>query len=146
MQHTINTRWFQNALADKRLSQRGLASRLGVDPAAVSLMFRGKRKMSAADASAVAQFLNVSVDEVLGHAGITRAAPAKGNHQTRDATTDMGSIVHRKPESPLAPPTDLLDVPVPLSDGTLARLTLPRMLTKADAEKIAALVAAFAQG
>lgn len=66
----IDTRWFQDLLADRRISQRGLAKKLGLDPAAVSLMFRGKRRMQMHEAADVAHLLGVSLDEVLAHAGI----------------------------------------------------------------------------
>jgi transcriptional regulator with XRE-family HTH domain len=68
---SIDTRWFQNLLADRRISQRGLAKKLGLDAAAVSLMFRGKRRMQMHEAADVARLLGVSLDEVLAHAGIT---------------------------------------------------------------------------
>jgi transcriptional regulator with XRE-family HTH domain len=67
---SIDTRWFQDLLADRRLSQRRLAKQLGLDPAAVSLMFRGKRRMQMHEAADVARLLGVSLDEVLAHAGI----------------------------------------------------------------------------
>lgn len=67
---SINTRWFQDRLADRRISQRGLAKKLGLDAAAVSLMFRGKRRMQMHEAADVARLLGVSLDEVLAHAGV----------------------------------------------------------------------------
>ncbi len=36
----IDTEWFRDRLASRKLSQRGLAKAMGVDPSAVSLMFR----------------------------------------------------------------------------------------------------------
>lgn len=65
----VDTRWFQGRLADKRLSQRKLAARLGLDPAAVSLMLRGRRKMTVIEAKEIARALGVEVGEVLGHLG-----------------------------------------------------------------------------
>jgi transcriptional regulator with XRE-family HTH domain len=66
----IDTQYFRNLLSDRRMSQRGLAKRLGLDPAAVSLMFRGKRRMQMHEAADVARLLGVPLDEVLAHAGI----------------------------------------------------------------------------
>ena len=66
----IDTRWFQDLLADRRISQRGLAKKFGLDPAAVSLMFRGKRRMQMHEAADVARLLGVTLDDVLAHAGI----------------------------------------------------------------------------
>lgn len=142
--HSVDTRWFQNTLADKRLSQRGLAKHLKLDPAAVSLMIRGKRKMSAAEAAEVARFLNVGVEEVLGRAGVARTIPDKTKHQPR-GTASMGSTTYRKADQPILFEGNQLEIPVPMSDGSVAMLTIPRDLTKADAERISGLVAALAR-
>lgn len=144
--HRVDTRWFQNALADKRLSQRKLASMLGLDPAAVSLMIRGRRKLSAAEAAEIARFLGVSVEEVLTRAGVGITIP-KGKASMNAQRIESATSGQSPPASP-APrqtPPDMLDIPVPMSDGSTAHLTVPRVLTKADADRIAALVAAFAQ-
>jgi transcriptional regulator with XRE-family HTH domain len=140
----VDTRFFQNLLADKRLSQRKLAARLKLDPAAVSLMIRGKRKLSAAEAAEIAKFLGLSVEEVLFRSGNTASIP-KGK-------TTLTGAPPTPPSTPSAPQRpmidgvgDQLEIPVPMSDGSTAKLTVPRLMTKADAEKIAALVAAFAQ-
>ena len=205
----VDTRWFQDRLADKRLSQRQLAARMNLDPAAVSLMLRGRRKMSAAEAAEIARYLGVEVDEVLNHAGAqpqTHAAkfpyqpsdvgePRYQTHgssrgaaaieglkltaeemeavlnsgafndamkdiisenfklmlahtlEDRDTKQKWGLLkanlneVTAKGEGVV---TEMLDMPVPLSDGTVANLRLPKRLTKADAQRIAALVTAFA--
>lgn len=139
----IDTRWFQDRLADKRLSQRKLASMMNLDPAAVSLMFRGKRKMSAAEASEIAKLLGVEASEVLMRAG------ADAPYRDRDAQS-APRVVHDLVAKPIATAPavvgapEVLELPVPMSDGTLAKLILPRALTKQDAERIAALVTAFA--
>lgn len=52
------------------MSQRALAKVLNVDHAAVSLMLRGKRKMTNAEAKKIADVIGVKVTEVLRHAGI----------------------------------------------------------------------------
>lgn len=88
----VDTRWFQNKLSDSRLSQRRLASMLGLDPAAVSLMLKGRRKMSVKEASELARLLNVSVDEVLTRAGA--GMPSKGPSVVNDVkTTNLGSVL-----------------------------------------------------
>lgn len=66
----IDTRWFQDLLTDRRLSQRRLAREIGIDPSAVSLMFRGKRRMQMAEAAQVSRLLGVPLDDVIRHAGI----------------------------------------------------------------------------
>lgn len=66
----IKTEWFRDRLADKRMSQRGLARAMGLDAAAVSLMLRGKREMKLAEAAEIARLLGVPAEEVLANAGV----------------------------------------------------------------------------
>lgn len=66
----MNTDWFRQLLATRKLSQRGLAKLLELDPAAVSLMLRGQRRMTSAEAHQVATILGVPITEVLRQAGI----------------------------------------------------------------------------
>ena len=69
----IDTHWFRDRLADRQLSQRRLARHIGLDAAAVSLMFRGRRRMQLTEAAQIARLLGVTLDEVLSHAGIDGA-------------------------------------------------------------------------
>lgn len=57
-------------MADRRISQRELAKRLGVDHSALSLAFRGKRQMKMTEAADLARLLGVPVSEVMENAGI----------------------------------------------------------------------------
>jgi transcriptional regulator with XRE-family HTH domain len=66
----INTQWFRDRMADKKISQRRLAMMMNIDPAAASMMFRAKRRMSPYEAHQVSQILGVPLNEVLRHAGI----------------------------------------------------------------------------
>jgi transcriptional regulator with XRE-family HTH domain len=68
----IDTRWFQTRLADKHVSQRQLAKRLGLDPAAVSLMLHGRRKFTAQEAVEIARVLGVELEAVVTKAGLRR--------------------------------------------------------------------------
>ncbi len=129
VQERIDTRWFQDRLADKQLSQRQLAARLRLDPAAVSLMLRGRRKMSVAEAAEIANYIGVEVDEVLRHAG---AHPLYSSLETPRGDT---TIVVGQGD---------VEIPVPLAGGAIANLRLPAVLTKADAQRIAAIVTALA--
>ena len=129
VQERIDTRWFQDRLADKQLSQRQLAARLRLDPAAVSLMLRGRRKMSVAEAAEIANYIGVEVDEVLRHAG---AHPLFSSLETPRGDT---TIVVGQGD---------VEIPVPLAGGAIANLRLPAVLTKADAQRIAAIVTALA--
>lgn len=98
----VDTRWFRQRLAERRLSQRGLARQLGLDPAAVSLMFRGKRRMQMSEAADVARLLGVPIDEVLAHAGVR--APAGGPADLPDRSLPLVHWVDGHGEMhPLAP-------------------------------------------
>lgn len=66
----MNTDWFRQKLSERKLSQRGLARQMGLDPAAVSLMLRGQRKMTNEEALQISGFLGTKVTEVLRQAGI----------------------------------------------------------------------------
>lgn len=66
----MNTEWFRQLLAAKKLSQRKLATLMELDPAAVSLMLRGQRKMTNAEAHQISIILGVTITEVLRQAGI----------------------------------------------------------------------------
>lgn len=67
---TMNTKWFRDRLLDKKLSQRQMAKLLSIDPAAASLMFRGQRKMTQAEAHQISVILGVPITEVMRQAGI----------------------------------------------------------------------------
>jgi transcriptional regulator with XRE-family HTH domain len=84
----IDTGWFKGLLHDRQISQRQLAFKMGMDPASMSLMLRGKRKMHLQDAELLARQLNVRVDEVLFHAGVRGLGPGESpslrEHKIRD--------------------------------------------------------------
>lgn len=69
----IHTQWFTDRLAERRMSQRQLAKLMGLDSAAVSLMLRGKRKMTVEEAAQIAVLLQSSTQEVLEAAGVVVA-------------------------------------------------------------------------
>lgn len=123
----IDTGWFKGMLADKRLSQRKLAVLLGLDAAAVSLMLRGRRKMGVAEAAEIAKQLEVSVEQVMmrAGAGATSVSPVVSSIEpTNNSKTNVG----------ISMPESMLELPVPMSNGTVARLLLPKQLSRADAE------------
>lgn len=66
----IETEWFLDRLATRKLSQRGLAKLMGIDQAAVSLMLRGKRRITLEEAAQLAVLLDASTTEVLERAGM----------------------------------------------------------------------------
>lgn len=78
---SIDTDWFKDLMAARRISQRQLAKQLGVDHSALSLTFRGKREMKMTEAADLARLLGVPVADVMEHAGIqgdTRTVPLRG--------------------------------------------------------------------
>lgn len=75
----IDTDWFRARLAARKLSQRGLAKAMGVDPSAISLMFRGMRRMTVEEAGQVAVLLQATTQEVLEAAGV----PVQGGERVR---------------------------------------------------------------
>lgn len=78
-----NYKWFTNALRDRRLSQRELAKRLGMDPGGLNRRLKGKSRLQLADASRIAIILEVPVADVLKNAGV----------DMRDLTTERENRV-----------------------------------------------------
>ena len=72
-----NKLWFTGLLSDRKISQRKLAAALGIDPAGVSMMLNGKRKVQLAEAEAIAKLLQVPVSEVLSNLGVDPMAGAR---------------------------------------------------------------------
>lgn len=66
----INQVWFQEKLRERKISQRRLAKLIDLDPAAISNLFAGKRRMTPQEAQQIASHLLVPVTEVLRQAGI----------------------------------------------------------------------------
>jgi transcriptional regulator with XRE-family HTH domain len=81
----VDTRWFQNKLADRHMSQRKLAAIMGIDPGALSLAFHGKRKLSADEVAELANILKVDPAEVLARAGAAAPTPSRA---ARDVTKE----------------------------------------------------------
>lgn len=141
----VNTRWFQNGLADVKVSQRRLAKMMGVDPSAVTLMLKGRRAMSASEAALIAKVLGVPVDDVLREAGIAGGNVASFRPKG-DGAPAVAAVEVVVTKSKVVESVATFTLPVPMSDGSTAQLVLPRELTKADAERIAAVVVALAKG
>ena len=68
----MNRDWFLEQLTIKGLSQRKLARHWGVDPSFVTLTLQGKRPMQLDEVVKTAEMLEVSVDEILQNAGLSR--------------------------------------------------------------------------
>lgn len=67
---TVDRDWFRDRLKDIEMSQRKLAKHLDLDPAAVTLMLRGERRMTTAEAQQIASLFAVPVTEILRRAGV----------------------------------------------------------------------------
>lgn len=97
----ISTRWFKDVLAEKQITQRAVAHSLQLDPASVSLMLRGKRRLQLDEAAALAQLLGVPLDDVLYHAGIDpTAGAAKGSVPIMGWIDNEGEVHMRRPDGP----------------------------------------------
>jgi hypothetical protein len=66
----IDRDWFSERLRARKLSQRGLAKLLELDPSAITLAFKGQRKFTNTEANQLSGILGVSVAEVLRRAGV----------------------------------------------------------------------------
>lgn len=66
----FNKPWFISRLQAIKLSQRRLAKMIDLDPSAVTLMLSGRRKITTDEIHKIANIFNVSVAEVMRHAGI----------------------------------------------------------------------------
>lgn len=65
----VKTQWFKDRLAERQMSQRALARAMGLDSAALSLMFRGRRHMKISEAIEIARLLGRTPEEVMAAAG-----------------------------------------------------------------------------
>lgn len=95
----MNTEWFRGRLADRKISQRGLARMMELDPAAVSLMMRGKRRMTTHEAHQISTILGTPLNEVFRHAGIevtedVRRCPIAAHVNERGAVVLMPPGTH----------------------------------------------------
>lgn len=66
----VDTPWFKTVLLEKKISGRQLAKKMHLDPSAVSLMLRGKRKILIEEAAQLADILTIPIIEVLRHTGL----------------------------------------------------------------------------
>ena len=98
----MDANWFQQALDRAGASQADLARHLRLAPSAVSRMLKGERQMKLLEAVQVADFLGVSQEEVLRHAGAavdpppTRTEPPRRGRPPRP-------IADRPPPRPIQP-------------------------------------------
>lgn len=130
----INTQWFTDRLAERRMSQRQLAKLMGLDNSAVSLMFRGKRKMSLEEAAQIAVLLQSSTQEVLEAAGVPlhsgRQVPIIGFSMADGTVVLHPEGTHDMVDAPPGLPADAVAIQTrsagsdrPMYDGWLCYLS-----------------------
>lgn len=112
MESKIDTKWFVDRLADRKLSQRGLARHLGLDSSAISLTFRGKRQMKLTEAAEIARLIGAPLEEVLKHAGVHEA--------TGGAKAALGRYIDDTGEIRPTEEDLTVDAPPNLPDGCVA--------------------------
>jgi len=76
----INTRWFQDQIRAKDVTQETIAATLGLDKGAFSRLLNGKRRMQADEAAAISKALNLDIGDVLFNAGIAVSDLNLGGH------------------------------------------------------------------
>lgn len=92
-----NTKWFRDRLAEREMSLRQLARKIDLDPSALSLTLRGKRKMTLEEANQIAGLLGVQVTEILRQAGVPVSEDVKGVRMI--GTVDAKSAIKALPDS-----------------------------------------------
>lgn len=106
----INTQWFKDRLAERRMSMRGMAKLMGIDSGALSLTLRDKRKMTLEEAAQIAVLLQRSTNEVLEAAGIplntAHMVPIIGVEQADGTVVLHPEGTHDMVEAPPSMPAD----------------------------------------
>jgi transcriptional regulator with XRE-family HTH domain len=72
---SVDTQWFRGLLAERRMSQRKLAKAMHLDPAALSLLLRGRRNLRLKEAEQLSSLLQIPLGEILAHFGVKALAP-----------------------------------------------------------------------
>lgn len=72
----VDRRYFDNLLADRRMSLRQLASRMGMTHSQLSLTFSGARRMQLDEAAKLARMFGVPLHQIAVAAGVAEAGRA----------------------------------------------------------------------
>lgn len=70
----VNKRYFDGLMAERRMSLRGLAAKMGMTHSQLSLTFSGDRRMQLSEAAQISQIFGVPLEQVAANAGVTMAA------------------------------------------------------------------------
>ena len=111
----INTAWFRDRIVARQTSQRKIAKAMGLDPAAISLMLRGKRGVDPREAEMLAVELGVPLSEVLENMGVDITAGAQNTAPVKGWANASGAIHMGRAEGPRKVP-----VPVGMPANTIA--------------------------
>jgi len=111
----IDTKWFFDRIEDKKLTHRQVAAKLEMDPASLSHMLRGNRKVQLTDAQCLAETLGVPLPEVLAAAGIDVMAGAGKSVLITGWIGDDSVVTLEKPTGPRRVPS-----PEGLPEGSAA--------------------------
>lgn len=101
----VHKQWFVGQLDDMGRSMRWLAEQVGLDIAAISLLFDGKRKMKASEAGLIAQHLGVPVEDVLRHTGVDVREACENTVSIKGSVNGQGEVTSelRGPATVVAP-------------------------------------------
>ena len=107
---TFDKRYFRLLMADKEITLRGLAAKMGIGHSQLSLTMSGTRRLQLTEAAQLADLLGVSLQDVAEHAGAYDVPPshvAKSGHtrhfeelnwlQNRNSADTVASLQQEKP-------------------------------------------------
>ena len=95
-QPQIDGQWFRDRLADQHLSQRSAAKHLNMDPASLSLLMSGKRRMRVDQAAALSELVKVPLGEVIRRAGVDMPGSDRGLLNVIGFIDGMGGVTVRE--------------------------------------------------
>lgn len=82
----MNRKFFENLMAEKKLSLRALAAKMGMSHTQLSLTFSGYRRLQLNEAAELARILGTSLEQVAIAAGVPI------NHKPATHTTVIGAL------------------------------------------------------
>lgn len=93
----IDRRYFDGLMADKKLSLRGLAARMGMNHSQLSLAFSGSRKLQLEEAAQLSQIFGEPIHRIIEAAGV-EVRPEQGRRVSVIGSVGGDGIVTLYPE------------------------------------------------
>jgi transcriptional regulator with XRE-family HTH domain len=94
-----NRRYFDALLAEKKLSLRGLAAKMGMSHSQLSLTFSGVRKLTIEEAAQISKIFGEPIARVIENAGVT-VRPERGRRvPVIGAVGGDGTVAMNKPKA-----------------------------------------------